>query len=129
MLLAVCRDYKIENELIPKIATCFGGGIGNTGSVCGAVIGAVMAIGVVRERPAGIEQWMATAAVAKEFRRRFEEEMGTISCRELTGIDWSTAETLGDVEGLMSSEVAMNACFPAVAHAYRIISELLKEKA
>jgi C_GCAxxG_C_C family probable redox protein len=120
----VCRDYNIENDLVPKIATCFGGGIGNTGSVCGAVIGATMAIGVVRKRASSIEEWFATAEVAREFRRRFEDEMQTISCRELTGIDFSTDE---GPEKLMNSDIAMTVCFPAVAHAYRIVSDLLKE--
>ncbi len=122
----MCQDYNIENELIPKIATCFGGGIGNTGSVCGAVIGATMAIGIVRKRSTNIEEWLATAEIAREFRRRFEDEMQTISCRELTGVDLSTNEGRED---LMNSEIAMTVCFPAVAHAYRIVSDLLKNNA
>lgn len=120
----MCRDYNIENELIPKIATCFGGGIGNTGSVCGAVIGATMAIGVVRKRSSSLEEWLATAEIAREFRRRFEEEMQTINCRELTGLDFSTDEGR---EKLMDSDIALTVCFPAVAHAYRIVSGLLKD--
>jgi C_GCAxxG_C_C family probable redox protein len=120
----VCRDYNIENDLIPKIATCFGGGIGNTGSVCGAVIGATMAIGVVRKQSSSIQEWLATAEIAREFRRRFEDEMQTIICRELTGMDLSTAE---GQEILINSDIAMTVCFPAVAHAYRIVSELLKD--
>lgn len=122
----MCRDYNIESDLIPRIATCFGGGIGNTGSVCGAVIGATMAIGLVRKQSTGIEEWLATAEVAKEFRRRFEEEMGTINCRELTGLDLSANDSL---EKLMNSGIAMTVCFPAVAHAYRIVSDLLKDNA
>jgi len=35
-----------KNELIPKIATAFGGGIGRCGSVCGALTGGVMALGI-----------------------------------------------------------------------------------
>jgi C_GCAxxG_C_C family probable redox protein len=120
----VCRDYNIESDVIPRIASCFGGGIGNTGSVCGAVIGATMAIGLVRKQSSSIEEWLATAKIAQEFRRRFEAEMQTISCRELTGIDLTTIE---GSEELMNSDVAMNVCIPAVAHAYRIVSELLKD--
>ena len=120
----MCRDYNIENDLIPKIATCFGGGIGNTGSVCGAVVGAIMAIGIIRKQSTSIEEWFATAEVAREFRRRFEDEMKTISCRELTGLDLSTVDGRDD---LMDSDVAMTVCFPAVAHAYRIVSDLLKD--
>jgi len=48
----VCQEFEIEteSEIIPRIASCFGGGIGNTGAVCGAVAGAAMAIGLKKER-------------------------------------------------------------------------------
>ncbi len=120
----MCQDYGIENEIIPRIASCFGGGIGNTGSVCGAVVGAVMAIGLVKERGETIEDWFRLAAVTQEFRKRFEAEMGTISCRELTGVDLSSEE---EIEKLMNSDIPMTVCFPAVGHAYRLVSDLLKE--
>ena len=123
--MAVCQDLKIKNELIPKIASCFGGGIGNTGSVCGAVIGAIMAIGIVRKQYTSIEEWMGNAKVAQEFQKLFVDEMGTIHCRELTGLDFTKVE---DLDKLMNSEIPMTVCFPAVTHAYRIVSELLKQE-
>ena len=43
-MLAVCQQLGIQQEGIPGIATAFRGGIGGTGSVCGALVGAVMAI-------------------------------------------------------------------------------------
>ncbi|MBD3217096.1 MAG: hypothetical protein GF310_02380 [candidate division Zixibacteria bacterium] len=122
--MAVCQDYGIENDLIPRIATCFGGGIGNTGSVCGAVIGATMAIGIIRKQSSSIEEWLETAEIARELRRRFEDEMKTINCRELTGLDLTNEL---DSEKLMNSDIAMKVCFPAVSHAYQIVSDLLKE--
>ena len=126
----MCQEYNIENEIIPKIATCFGGGIGNTGSVCGAVIGAVMAIGLIKGRGESkdsgerLEDWFRVASLAQEFRQRFEGEMGTIICRELTGADLTTEEGR---EKLMNSDIAMTVCAPAVGLAYRLVVELLKE--
>jgi C_GCAxxG_C_C family probable redox protein len=120
----VCQDYGIENEIIPRIASCFGGGIGNTGSVCGAVVGAVMAIGLVKEQVKSVEDWFRLAAVAQEFRKRFEAEMGTIICSELTGLDMSSGVEL---DKLMDSEIPTTVCFPAVGLAYRLVSDLLKE--
>ncbi len=67
---------------------------------------------------------MATARIFQEFRRRFEDEMGTISCRELTGMDLTKVE---DLDKLANSDIAMTVCFPAVGHAYRIVSDLLKD--
>jgi len=124
VLLAVCQEFGIENEIIPRIASGFGGGIGNTGSVCGSVIGAVMAIGLVKERSETIEDWFALAAVAQEFRRRFEAEMESINCRELTGADLTTPE---GIEQYMNSDKPMTVCAPAVGVAYKLVVELLKE--
>ena len=36
----------IKNDFIPKIASGFGGGIGRCGSVCGALTGSIMAVGL-----------------------------------------------------------------------------------
>jgi len=120
----VCQDYEIENEVIPRIATCFGGGIGNTGATCGSVVGAVMAIGVIMERGKTLEDWFRIAAVAKEFRRRFEAEMETINCSELTGFDLGTE---AGQQQFMNSDAPTMVCIPAVGTAYRLVTDLLKK--
>jgi C_GCAxxG_C_C family probable redox protein len=121
----VCREYEIEHEFVARgIAGLFAGGIGNSGSVCGAVIGATMAIGLKRGRAETMEGMLAELEVAREFRRRFEEEVGDIRCRELTGADLTTPEGL---EAYMGSDAPMMVCFPAVVAAHRIVVELLGE--
>ena len=122
----MCQEYniEIENDVIRRIAFGFAGGLGNTGAVCGAVVGAVMAIGLKRGRADTLEAGLRELAVAREFRRRFEAEMETISCRELTGADLTTEEGL---EQFMSSDTPQTVCFPAVSAAYRLVVELLKE--
>jgi C_GCAxxG_C_C family probable redox protein len=128
----VCQEFEIEieSEIIPRIASFFGGGIGNTGAVCGAVAGAVMAIGLKKGGrdplvdQKSMEEWLRISAVVQEFRRRFEAEMETINCRELTGADLSTEEGM---EQYMSSDIPQTVCFPAVGAAYRLVVDLLKE--
>ncbi len=120
----MCQEFEIENEIIPRIAICFAGGIGNTGAVCGAVVGAVMAIGLKRGRADTMEEGLRELAVVREFRRRFEAEMETINCRELTGADLSTEEGR---EQFMGSDTPQTVCFPAVGVAYRLVVDLLKE--
>ncbi len=44
-----------ENNIIPRIATPFGAGIGGRGSVCGALSGAIMAIGLKYGRMEPVE--------------------------------------------------------------------------
>jgi C_GCAxxG_C_C family probable redox protein len=122
----VCQEFEIEieDDVIRRIAFCFAGGLGNTGAVCGAVVGAVMAIGLKQGRADTMEEGLRELAVAREFRRRFEAEMETINCRELTGMDLTTEE---GVEQFMSSDIPQTVCFSAVDAAYRLVVDLLKE--
>jgi C_GCAxxG_C_C family probable redox protein len=122
----VCQEFEIEieDDVLHRIAFGFAGGIGNTGAVCGAVIGAVMAIGLKRGRADTMEEGLRELAVPREFRRRFEAEMGTINCRELTGVDLTSEEGL---QQFMSSDTPKTVCFPAVAAAYRLVVDLLKK--
>jgi C_GCAxxG_C_C family probable redox protein len=122
----VCQEFKMEteNNAIPRIASAFAGGIGNTGSVCGAVVGAVMAIGLKQGRADTMEEALRNLAVAQEFRRRFEAEMETINCHELTGADLTTPE---GIEQFMASDTPRAVCFPAVGAAYRLVVDLLNE--
>ncbi len=122
----MCQEFEMEkeNDIIPRISSAFAGGIGNTGGVCGAVAGAVMAIGLKQGRADTMEEAICNLAVAREFRRRFEAEMVTISCRELTGADLTTEEGL---KKFISSDTPQTVCFPAVSAAYRLVVDLLKE--
>ena len=120
----MCQERGFESEAIPRIASGFGGGIGNTGSVCGAVIGAVMALGLMREHGDTLKERLETLAVAQEFRQRFEAEQGNIICREMTGADLTTEE---GIEQFMCSDTPEKVCFPAVGTAYRIVLDMLEE--
>jgi len=126
VLLATCEEFGIEvdEKIIPKIAYAFAGGVGNTGAVCGAVAGAVMAIGLIKGRGETMEEMFDVLGLAAEFRNRFEAEKQTINCRELTGIDLTTPE---GIEQLMNSDTPQTVCFPAVATAHRLAVSLLKE--
>lgn len=121
----MCQEFGIDSgdEIIPRIASLFAGGIGNSGSVCGAVTGAVMAMGLVGEQAETVEEMLENLAAAREFRRRFENEMGTIQCRELTGLDLTKIE---DMQELGSSDIPREVCFPAVMTAYRLVVEMLR---
>ena len=125
----MCQELEIEvdNEIIPRIAFGFAGGIGNTGAVCGAVAGAVMALGLKIEKGNTMEEGLRAFKVIQEFRRRFEAEMETIDCRELTGMDLSDMGTEEGVAQFMSSDIPQTVCAPAVGIAYRLVVDLLKE--
>ena len=98
--------------------------MGRSGEVCGAVVGALMCIGIKhgREEP---EQPDAEAyALARRFLRAFGDEMGSIQCRDLTGFDLSTREGL---QAYRASDVPMRVCLRAAGLAYEKALELLQE--
>ncbi len=125
----MCQEFEIavENEIIPRIAFGFAGGIGSTGAVCGAVAGAVMALGLKIEKGDTVEEALRALGVIQEFRRRFEAEMETINCRELTGMDLSDMSTEEEIAQFKGSDIPETVCAPAVAVAYRLVVNLLKE--
>ena len=61
MLLSAAEHQGIESDLIPKIATGFCSGVAQTGGMCGAYSGAVMALSMVHGRDA--------AAAARHYAR------------------------------------------------------------
>lgn len=121
----MCRQLGIQDPLVPRVATAFGGGIGGTGSVCGALVGAVMAIGLRHGRQEPSERDARAYVLTQELRRRFEAEMGQIECRALTGMDLSTRE---GVTGFYASDVPARVCLPAVGVAYRAVMDLLEQE-
>lgn len=118
----MCQHLGMDNDLVPRIATPFGGGIGGTGSVCGALVGAVMAIGLRYGRERSADRDTRAYALTQELCRRFEAVMGHVDCRELTGMDLSTRE---GAERFYASDAPRRVCMPAVGTAYDVVTELL----
>jgi len=87
--MALGESLGIESELIPRIATGFGGGVGSTHRhMCGALTGAVMATGIAwgRERPE--ESREKAVNLIRELLRGFHQEFGSANCYELVGIHY-----------------------------------------
>ena len=93
VLLAIAKDaLQINSDLIPKVATGFGGGISRQGYVCGAVSGAVMGFGLKYGRNSPEELRAKTYNRVVEFSKQFQKRFGSIVCKELCGCDLSTIE-------------------------------------
>ncbi len=73
-----------------RLSAAFGAGIARTGSVCGAVSGALMVVGLRHAK--GLESKEKVIATAQEFLKVFAETCGSTECRELLGVDLGTPE-------------------------------------
>ena len=95
VLIALYEDIEpgTKNELVPKIAAGFGGGIGRCGSVCGALSGSIMAVGI-KDAPnePGMEKRIKAYADARTLYNQFKQQNGTVFCRELIKLDLSNPE-------------------------------------
>jgi C_GCAxxG_C_C family probable redox protein len=122
----VSQELGIKNDLIPRIATPFAAGMARTGEVCGAVVGALMCIGIKHGRDDLTQSDDEALRLSRWFLRAFQEEMGNLRCRELTGFDLTTPEGL---EAISASDVPVRVCLRAVGFTYETVLGILQEPA
>lgn len=94
VLSAFAGEYGLGDEQALRVAAPFGGGMGCLGHTCGAVNGALLALGLRfgRTRLEDLHAKQTTNQMVQEFCRRFTEGHGSLQCRELLGVDISTPE-------------------------------------
>ena len=125
-LMGVCEALGIKSDCVPKIATPFGGGMGRYGEVCGAVTGALMAMGLKLGRQGDDDTSARDRVYPRTLRlmRAFEIEFGTVECRALTGCDLLTPEGRERFqEQKMHTELCAKFVAFAAHEAYKIITE------
>ncbi len=91
---AFANKLGIDESTALRVSAAFGGGVARNGELCGAVTGALMAIGANYARPANGEppSKEAVYGAANEFINEFKRLHGSIICRELLEADISTPE-------------------------------------
>lgn len=93
ILAAFAGQSGVAPELALRMAAPFGGGMGRKGEVCGALIGALMVLGLRSSTP-GLEGREEMYRITREFMAAFEQLHGNILCRQLVGHDIATSEGL-----------------------------------
>ena len=102
-----------------RMMTGFGGGM-QRGNTCGAVIGAVAALGWVTGRTDPDASRTESAAAVREFLKRFEAEFRTLSCKEL--------QSTYVKEHALKSDGMYRKCTVFVEKAIEITKEILSEQ-
>jgi len=118
--MAFGEGLGLDEATCAKVACAFGGGISHLGLTCGAVTGALMAIGLWYG--GGPEMKEGTYEIVGDFVERFTRLHGSINCTELVGHDLSKPEQLAKAR---EEAVFAVRCVKYVEDAVKILEELI----
>ena len=98
VLQALLEHKGIHIDQATQFTAGFGGGIAHSGQQCGAISGAMMAIGILEgQTNFDLQQHKSkTYELSTELHTKFKDEFGSIICDELTGIDMSDSQKMQD---------------------------------
>ncbi|MBN1992041.1 MAG: C_GCAxxG_C_C family protein [Anaerolineae bacterium] len=121
---AYAEQLGLDMETALRIAGGVGGGMGRTGQTCGAVTGAIMAIGLKygAVKAADTETKEKVYALVKEFSDRFRFRNESVTCKELLGVDLSTPDGLKIAR---EQNLYAAVCAKLVKDAAEIVEEIL----
>ena len=106
VILAFAEEMGLTTEQIRKLGAAFGSGMGRLDGTCGALVGAEMALGMIKYEGKPMH------AQAKELFSEFEALCGSTVCRSIKGTD--------DGKPLCS-------CDECVANAVKILEKIIEE--
>ena len=121
---AFSEELGLDADTARKVACGFGAGVSKTGNICGAVCGAIMAIGlkygkVEEDDEAATEK---TRAVVRQFVKLFTAKNGSVNCTVLLGFNLGIPE---EYEKARENGLFKNKCPLLVRDAADILEEIL----
>jgi C_GCAxxG_C_C family probable redox protein len=125
VLLAVAEKHKIQSDLIPGIASGFCGGMSRTDGLCGALVGGVMALGMLHGRKSSEDSPKMIYALSERLVRDFEKELGSRNCSDILGCDISTRE--GEA-AFKAKNLMKTVCLGATVKAADLVMRVLENK-
>lgn len=125
VLTAVCDAAGLDRDIAVRISTGFGGGMKH-GEVCGAVSGAIMALGCHYGKADVTDRENRDMVYGKvtEFLKRFREKHDTTICRSLIGYDLTKPE---EAAAAREANVFSEVCRPFMKDAVEIALRILNE--
>ena len=90
VLMSAKGALGVRSSALPRIATGFGAGVGRKGSLCGALTGAIMGIGLAHGRENPGQDRERAYALARRVFDRFRVRFGSPYCMDLIGVDLNT---------------------------------------
>ncbi len=127
IVLTFADQVGLDKNTALKFSSGFGGGIGRTGHVCGAVSGAVCVLGMQYGFTDASDADAKNIIYAKiqEFQKRFQAKHNTLICTDLIGHDISNPQ---DRAKAMEKNIFKTFCPDFVETAASILVEMLNEE-
>ena len=107
VLTAFGTDLGLNEDCCLKVSCAFGGGMGRQQHVCGAVTGALMALGLKYGKAINDDdsKKIHTYSKTKELLNQFSKNHGSINCKELlNGLDMQNENDAKEIERLKFHE-------------------------
>lgn len=124
VLSCYAEEMGLNGDIANRIACGFGGGVGRTGNICGAVAGAIMVIGMKYSmaRPEDGAARERTYAIVQQFIREYTAKNGSVSCPGLLGYDMADPVQFKEAR---EKKVAAQKCPGLVEDAVIILERIL----
>ncbi|WP_066633075.1 C-GCAxxG-C-C family protein [Labilibacter marinus] len=124
-LIGLASD-KLDVNALEMMSSAFGGGIAQQGKTCGAITGALMALGVYEGyTEAQTANKPAMYNKAQAFLKEFERQNGSSQCCDLLGYDMSIPEEKAKA---VESGLFNSLCPKLVMSAVEIMDEIIHSK-
>ncbi len=123
VLVSYCEKFGLDRDTALKISTGFGGGM-HLGQTCGAVTGAIMAIGLKfgRYKPQDKDAKTRTYEYVAKFAQKFKARHNSFTCKDLIGCDITTTEGMQHAK---DNNLFKTVCVDLVKTTTEILDEVL----
>ncbi len=138
VFLAFADRYGFDRELAARLSASFGGGVGRLRQVCGTVSAMALVSGLECGATEGADQEgkAANYEQMQQLAARFQEQSGSLICRELLGLDrqGEVTEATGGMgqyqpQARTKEYYAVRPCKELVGMAAQILEDWLQESA
>ena len=124
IVLAVSEYMGMNDDLLLKISTPFGGGMTGNGATCGSLLAAYICMGAFKGRSSENESRKDACEPANRIFHKFCQKYGSPNCSDIVGYDKNDPKSVE----LYGQKVKQEVCIPLVKEVTRwILEELMHE--
>jgi C_GCAxxG_C_C family probable redox protein len=127
VLASHAQQFGLDSETALKVSAAFGAGMGRQGEVCGAVTGALMALGLKHGAISADDKEAKekTYGLVHQFLDEFAQKNGSFLCRELLGYRIDNPE---ERKKAQEAGVFSTVCPKLVREASEMLDEMLAKE-